>query len=272
MKRSMLLEHNTVGMRRNFGFVSLLLPFSTLSAHAWIPVQKKYHRGNHVLSSRNEPSFGEFYSYSQLMRPAQFNLPVHHRLYSTTNPNANADANDIESKSTSTDESAPNERAILLNECLDAVLTSSAQDLSTTSPKSPAQQLMEAALASIRNPSDGYDPKYGRPALRAYRSFVYPKQTNTMDTLQLEAMAKRTANQIDFLVKRQTSRRNQAVRNHDDPNTQSSNSEARATVGFPITLVLDNLRGSFNVGSIFRTAEVRQTGILVHTLCRDPGG
>lgn len=270
-------------MRRDFGFVSLLLPFSTSSAHALIPVQKKYHRGNHFLSSRNDPSFGEFYLYSQSMRPTQFNLPVHHRLYSTTNPNPNphpnadADANDIESKTTSTDdstttaESAPNERAILLNECLDAVLTSSAHDSSTASSKSPAQQLMEAALASIRSPSDGYDPKYGRPALRAYRSFVYPKQTNTIDKLQLEAMAKRTANQIDFLVKRQTSRRNQAVRNHDDPNTQSANSEARATFKFPITLVLDNLRGSFNVGSIFRTAEVRQTGILVHTVCRDPG-
>ena len=121
---------------------------------------------------------------------------------------------------------------------------------------------MEAAISSLRDPSGGYDPKYGRPALRAYRSFVYPKKqqevqgNNSNDALQLEAAAKRTANQIDFLVKRQNSRMNEAVRNHDDPDKETNNSDSGgATQKFPITLVLDNLRGSFNVGSIFRTAE-----------------
>ena len=134
---------------------------------------------------------------------------------------------------------------------------------------------MEAALSSLRDPSKGYDPRYGRPALRAYRSFVYPKKEqqstpstspsysssdtgcdadadDNADTLQMEAAAKRTANQIDFLVKRQTSRRTEAVRNHD---ASAANADGSPQFKFPITLVLDNLRGSFNVGSIFRTAE-----------------
>jgi tRNA G18 (ribose-2'-O)-methylase SpoU len=77
------------------------------------------------------------------------------------------------------------------------------------------------------------------------------------DTLQMEAAAKRTANQIDFLVKRQTSQRTEAVRNHDASIAANADANANAnnTIQFPITLVLDNLRGSFNVGSIFRTAE-----------------
>jgi hypothetical protein len=132
---------------------------------------------------------------------------------------------------------------------------------------------MEAALLSLRDPSNGYDPRYGRPALRAYRSFVYPKKEQKQlsstssstsssssdgdgdgDTLQMEAAAKRTAYQIDFLVKRQTSRRTEAVRNHDAGATNADGSPT-TRFKFPITVVLDNLRGSFNVGSIFRTAE-----------------
>ena len=56
----------------------------------------------------------------------------------------------------------------------------------------------------------------------------------------------------------------EAIRNHDPSNVRT-NSNAEDSDGedstsssfktFPITLVLDNLRGSFNVGSIFRTAE-----------------
>ena len=86
---------------------------------------------------------------------------------------------------------------------------------------------------------------------------MYPKKQQEVeaDTIQLEAVAKRTANQIDFLIKRQTSRRNEAVRNHDDPNYSVEEKNDSSFSKFPITLVLDNLRGSFNVGSIFRTAE-----------------
>jgi tRNA G18 (ribose-2'-O)-methylase SpoU len=184
----------------------------------------------------------------------------------------------------------PNERAVLLNRCLDAVLHASrtatsaergdsgTKNTTTTTttaepnnPNSrPSKDLMESALASLSDPSRGYDPKYGRPALRTYRSFIYPKKqtssssssSSSSDALQLEAAAKRTANQIDFLVKRQAARVHDFVRNHDDPSSAHTSTSqaaldaaAATTTKFPITLVLDNLRGSFNVGSIFRTAE-----------------
>jgi len=176
--------------------------------------------------------------------------------------------------------------------------------------RTPAVELMDAALRSLRDPSNGYDQRYGRPALRAYRSFVYPKQqkqqtrnssnnsnsnradaagpertrsngdgmdsdnnnnnnnnNNNVDSdvrrdpIQLEAAARRTAHQIDFLVKRHTSKRLEAIRNHDpetpgggNGNGNGNGNDSTGTI-FPITLVLDNLRGSFNVGSIFRTSE-----------------
>ncbi len=261
MNKLLLQGRFTAAMRHHFGFVSFLLPLST-SAFAWVaPVSvplRDYHRESHFRSEFRTQSF-----HLHIYKPFQTSPPVHHRLFSTANTNNDIEPQTIDSGEKSNVENPPNDRAKLLNECLNVVLKQSAQESSTT----PAEQLMEAALESLRNPSGGYDPKYGRPALRAYRSFVYPKQSSNssnsnskIDKLQLEAMAKRTANQIDFLVKRQTSRMNQAVRNHDDPNnTQATDSETQqAGTKFPITLVLDNLRGSFNVGSIFRTAEVRQ--------------
>ena len=269
INRALMLGSATTAMRRHFGFFSFLLPLSTSSAFAWVPLRDY---GNFP-TRRTQPHQKSVHLHprqtlhSYFFKTSQPTFPVSHRLYSTT------DTNDIEPQIQSEGEAtAPNERAKLLNECLNAVLKYSAQEPSTTTDtKTPADQLMEAALESLRNPSGGYDPKYGRPALRAYRSFVYPKQSNDnhqMDNLQLEAMAKRTANQIDFLVKRQTSRMNQAVRNHDDPNNaQATDSETQqALAKFPITLVLDNLRGSFNVGSIFRTAEVRQRGMCLWIL------
>ena len=255
MNRMFMLGSATTAMRHHFGFFSFLLPLSTSSAFAWVPLRDYSIRTQpHQKSTHLQPHQP---LHSRFPKTSQASLPFSHRLYSAT------DTNDIEPQiQTEGEATAPNERAKLLNECLNAVLKYSAES-STIDTKTPADQLMEAALESLRNPSGGYDPKYGRPALRAYRSFVYPKQSNEnskLDNLQLEAMAKRTANQINFLVKRQTSRMNQAVRNHDDPNnTPTTDSETQqALAKFPITLVLDNLRGSFNVGSIFRTAEVRQ--------------
>jgi len=213
----------------------------------------------------------------------------------------------------------PNERARLLNECLDRLLhhTHTAEDETKPKTETPSAHIMEAALRSLRDPSSGYDQRFGRPALRAYRSFVYPKklppgllvqQSNgngngndddddddsngngnydsqspnqtamgvNEDPILLEAAAQRTANQIDFLIKRQTSKRTEAIRNHDPEtlapgatNTDSGTNQNEKTL-FPITLVLDNLRGSFNVGSIFRTAEacgvseIRTCGITPH--------
>ena len=144
--------------------------------------------------------------------------------------------------------------------------------------------IMDAALRSLLDPSNGYNMKYGRPALRAYRSFIYPKNQQQddneqlpeqLDTIQLEAIAKRTANQIDFLIKRQTSQQLEAIYNHDSTTTSSNDNDDdkvsktnyrnSKTTTYPITVVLDNIRGAFNVGSIFRTAEA--CGVLKVITC-----
>jgi len=210
----------------------------------------------------------------------------------------------------------PNERAKLLNKYLDMILTKtttpktaeaatktllvaesnslsdssyqrSSSNNNIISKSSIAVDIMEAALQSFLDPSRGYDAKYGRPALRAYRSFIYPKQkqpkenkeetlTNQeelLDSLQLEGIARRTATQIDFLIKRQTSQRLEAIRNHDtntstnlttnpanknnhvSMDNDNDDTPTTTTTLFPLTIVLDNIRGAFNVGSIFRTGE-----------------
>eukprot|EP00536_Pseudo-nitzschia_multiseries_P018546 jgi/Psemu1/56158/gm1.56158_g len=222
---------------------------------------------------------------------------------SASSSNNRSNSNSNSSNETTPVTPPPNERARLLNR---------------NNESTPAAEIMEAAIRSLRDPSSGYDQRFGRPALRAYRSFVYPKKlpynlqlqlqlqlqstgngsreedddddgdddnnnnnnnnngrpgTTSVneDPIQLEAAAQRTANQIDFLIKRQTSKRMEAIRNHDpetlrnnddddddDDDTSSSSQRRRrrrSNTVFPIALVLDNLRGSFNVGSIFRTAE-----------------
>jgi hypothetical protein len=39
-----------------------------------------------------------------------------------------------------------------------------------------ADVLYNAALQSIENPTDGYDGRYGRSAIRTYRAFLFPKK------------------------------------------------------------------------------------------------
>jgi tRNA(Leu) C34 or U34 (ribose-2'-O)-methylase TrmL len=132
-----------------------------------------------------------------------------------------------------------------------------------------ADELYDAALQSIENPTDGYDGRYGRSAIRTYRAFLFPKKDDVSPTthedynLKLKAAAGRCARQIDFLLKRHKSHQADWVRHNDLP-------EEAQRQTFPLILLLDNVRSAFNVGSIFRTADaagcerVLTTGITPH--------
>jgi tRNA G18 (ribose-2'-O)-methylase SpoU len=148
---------------------------------------------------------------------------------------------------TSSPLSPPNARAILLNQQLDALRSSHHEQ---SEEASFASKLMVAALLSIQDPLLGYDQRFGKPALKTYRSFVFPKQKEENENIQVQAAASRCARQIDFLVKRHQSHETQWIRHHD-----SQDDYQRETQTFPIVLVLDNLRSALNVGSIYRTAE-----------------
>ena len=122
-----------------------------------------------------------------------------------------------------------------------------------------AELLSDAAFRSVTT-TDGFDTRFGKSAIKAYRSCIDPKPSNTKENP--DVMANRYARQIDFLSKRHRSREAEWVRHIDT-------SEHRRT--FPLVLVLDNLRSAANVGSIYRSAdacgcmEVLTTGITPHT-------
>lgn len=92
----------------------------------------------------------------------------------------------------------------------------------------------------------GYDPHFGKSAIKTFRTFLNPKQADSSKEMASIA-AKRTAIQIDFLSRRHRSRAAEYVRCVDD--------ERKLRRTFPLALVLDNLRSAANVGSIFRSAD-----------------
>jgi len=118
-----------------------------------------------------------------------------------------------------------------------------------------ADELEEAYIKSITT-SEGYSNHFGKPAIKAYKSFFKQKAGEDIDVA-----ANRFARQIDFLAKRHRSKEAEYVRHLDTAETR---------VSFPLVLVLDNLRSAANVGSIFRSAdacgcsEVLTTGITPH--------
>lgn len=130
-----------------------------------------------------------------------------------------------------------------------------------------AQDLANAVLRSVTT-TDGYDSRYGKSAIRAYRSYMYPRRgkIEKANKEDIMAAATRCARQIDFLAKRHRSHETEWVR-HTDTTVDAITTE-RTT--FPLVLVLDNVRSAFNVGSIFRSAdacgcsEVITTGITPH--------
>ena len=121
-----------------------------------------------------------------------------------------------------------------------------------------ASSLHNAAIQSIQDPTQGYNNEYGKPAIRCYRSFIYPKikdeNSVSNDSIQQAASALRCARQIDFLIKRHRSAQSDLIR-HVDTATER-------TV-YPLIVVLDNVRSALNVGSLFRTADATGCALLV---------
>jgi 23S rRNA (guanosine2251-2'-O)-methyltransferase len=116
-----------------------------------------------------------------------------------------------------------------------------------------ADSLRQSALQSIEDPTRGYDGRYGKSAIKTYRSFIYPKDKGgpELDAVQLQAAAERTSRHIQFLLARHRSHQAEWIRHHDASSTQQ---EPRPT-SFPILMLLDNVRSAQNVGSLFRTAD-----------------
>lgn len=138
-----------------------------------------------------------------------------------------------------------------------------------------ADELSTAATRSITT-TEGYDPHFGKSAIKTYRTFANPRPRK-LDAVQREDVgvaAARCARQIDFLAKRHRSHEAEWVRHTDtvasDGGESIKNSVGEKTTRLPLFIVLDNVRSAFNVGSIFRTAdacsctEIITTGITPH--------
>lgn len=128
--------------------------------------------------------------------------------------------------------------------------------------------LSKANLKNMQDPTLGYDSEIGKPAIRTYRSFLYPKKADEFSAgdddayaqSRLLSAADRCARQIDFLRRRHLSHETDWVRHTDTEDFVSDSerkdlSEPSRKGAFPLILVLDNVRSAFNVGSIFRTAD-----------------
>lgn len=123
---------------------------------------------------------------------------------------------------------------------------------------SETQLLTKAMWENLQDPLKGYDQRFGRPAIKTYRAFVFPKKTpkttkvaklegmktnqsdgisNDVDenddgvntdvyaAIQLDAAAGRCARQIDFLIKRHRSHEADWIRHHDPVDTRRKTNE-----------------------------------------------
>jgi tRNA G18 (ribose-2'-O)-methylase SpoU len=146
---------------------------------------------------------------------------------------------------------------------------------------------LEASLSrSLDDPTSGYDSRFGKSALKCYKSFVFPKEENEPRSSasgsknlrrpprpSLASAARSCAQQIDFLVQRHRAHQEEWVRHHDAPPATLPAATESTTTTFPIVLVLDNVRSAFNVGSMFRTADAAGCELVVTTgLTPHPGG
>jgi hypothetical protein len=154
---------------------------------------------------------------------------------------------------------APIEVALQLSKQGDPVDTSAAMvSLRRTALHNSLQQMhidpdtiYEANSKNMLQPTSGYDPTFGRAAIRCYRSFLTSNDDSVTND-RLAAAADRCARQIDHLRRRHLAQHLEWVRNHDSQEKMNTPIAARR---FPIIMVLDNIRSAFNVGSLFRTAE-----------------
>ena len=126
-----------------------------------------------------------------------------------------------------------------------------------------ATLLHGSALQSVQDPSQGYDVRFGKSAIKTYRAFLASTVGREND-LQLQAAASRCAQQVDFLMKRHKSSEAEWVRHVDTKEDRTV---------YPLILVLDNVRSAFNVGSLFRTADATGCSMVITTgITPHPGG
>jgi hypothetical protein len=86
-----------------------------------------------------------------------------------------------------------------------------------------AEELHSAAVDSIQDPTQGYDGRYGKSAVKTYRSFLYPKKSAANESeIHETAAAARCARQIDHLLKRHKSHQAEFVRHHDSQDAARS--------------------------------------------------
>ena len=78
-------------------------------------------------------------------------------------------------------------------------------------------KMADANCQNMLHPTTGYDASFGRPAIRCYRSFLFPKNAGDeiMDQRHLAVAADRCARQIDHLQKRHLAQQLQWIRNTD---------------------------------------------------------
>lgn len=125
-----------------------------------------------------------------------------------------------------------------------------------------AEHLSDAVQKSMTTMT-GNDPYYGKSAIKAYRTFVYPRPSKIKAARDedVRVTASRCARQIDFLAKRNRSHEAEWVR-HTDVEDEIGDSTRKL---FPLVILLDNVRSAFNVGSIFRTADACGCSMVITT-------
>lgn len=131
-----------------------------------------------------------------------------------------------------------------------------------------ADHLANAVQESITTMA-GNDPYYGKSAIKAYRTFVFPRPSKIQSARDEDVAisAPRCARQIDFLAKRNRSHEAEWVRHHDaeHDNEETDETKKKKKKLFPLIILLDNVRSAFNVGSIFRTADACGCSMVVTT-------
>jgi len=100
-----------------------------------------------------------------------------------------------------------------------------------------AERLSNAVEESVTSLA-GNDPYYGKSAIKAYRTFVFPRPSKTKAARDEDVgtAASRCARQIDFLAKRNRSTEAEWVRHHDAENENEDTGGAKKL--FPLVVSL----------------------------------